>query len=232
MTVLEQAGKPADSKYLTALIFGPSKTGKTTLAATAPKPLILDLEGGTRSVRDTDALVIPVTSWAVFEQAVRELMTQPHDFQTVVVDSVTYLQELAAAEAQLFEHVMDDKKDARQAYGKIGAMVRHKLIQLHNLPVHTIFTSQLREREQDDIEAGKYPLVPDVSPAINKVVMALPDLICRTTVSRTGAKEVGYKVVFGPETRSQVGNRDLDLPVEATGVTLTKIIERYQKESK
>ena len=230
MSLLDSAGKPKDREYLTALVFGPSKTGKTTLAATAPKALILDLEGGSKSVRDTDADVLPIPDWATFETAVRELMTTNHGYETVVLDSVTFLQELAGEAAGLRNAIMDDKKDPRQAYGKIGSMIRHKLMQLHQLPMHVVFIAQLKEREQDDIEAGKYPLTPDVTPAVLKILVALPDLICRTSVVRTGAttKDVEYQVIFGPETRSQVGNRDIDLPYAAGGVTFTKLIDKYK----
>ena len=233
-SILSNAGKPKDDPYLTAMIFGPSKTGKTTLAASGTKTLILDVEGGTKSVRDTDADVLPIRTWKDFEAAVNDLITRPHDYETVVLDSVTYLQELAGQDADLMGHIMSEKKDPRQAYGKMNAMMRHRLIQLHNARFHFIMTAQLRERDGEDVEAGKYPLTPDVSPAIMKVCIALPDLICRTAIVRKGSstQDVEYRVIFGPETRSQVGNRDLDLPYDATGVTLTKLIEIYQKGSK
>lgn len=231
--LLATAGPPTQDPYLTALIFGPSKTGKTTLAASGPKTLILDTEGGSKSVRDTDADVIAIPDWDTFDRVVTELITQPHEYETVVLDSVTYLQELAGQKADLMGHIMDAKADARQAYGKMNAMIRHKLILLHSAPFHFIMTAQLRERDGDDVEAGKYPLTPDVSPAIMKVVVALPDLICRTAIVRSGGttKDVEYRVIFGPETRSQVGNRDLELPFDATGVTIEKLIEIYRKES-
>ena len=214
------------------MIFGPSKTGKTTLAATAPKAIILDTEGGTKSVKDSGADVLAIPDWKTFEVAVRELMMEKHDYESVIVDSVTFLQELSAQEAGLMGMIMSEKADPRQAYGKMAAMVRHKLLMLHSLPMNTIFIAQLKEREQDDIEAGKYPLTPDVTPAVGKILMALPDLICRTAVVRTGAttKDVDYQVVFGPETKSQVGNRGFDLPHSATNVTIPKLIEKYKGE--
>jgi len=229
MSLLDSAAPPKADPYLTSLIFGPSKTGKTTLAASGSGTLILDLEGGTKSVRDTGAMVIPIPDWATFETVVLELITKPHGYTNVVLDSVTYLQEIAGQAADLIGHILDQKKDPRQAYGKMNAMIRHKLIQLHNAPFHFTMTAQLRERDGEDVEAGKYPLTPDVSPAIMKVVVALPDLICRTAIVRKGAstQDVEYRVIFGPETRSQVGNRDLDLPYDATGVTLDKLIDVY-----
>ena len=231
-SLLDTAAPPKADPYLTTLIFGPSKTGKTTLAASAEDTLIIDPEGGTKSVRDTDAKVVTIKNWAEFQALALELITRPHEYKNVVLDSVTYLQEVAGQEVGLIDYINDPKKDARQAYGKMNAMVRHILIQLHNAPFHFTMTAQLRERDGEDVEAGKYPLTPDVSPAIMKVVVALPDLICRTAIVRKGAStsDVEYRVIFGPETRSQVGNRDLDLPVDATGVTMDKLVEIYRKD--
>lgn len=232
MSTLANAAPPKENLYLTALIFGPSKTGKTTLAGSGPKTLVLDLEGGAASLRHGDAQVLPIPDWKTFQSAVFELLTTDHGYDTVVVDSITYLQEIAGVESDLMGHIMDGKKDPRQAYGKMNAMIRHQLIQLHAAPFNLIMTAQLRERDADDIEAGKYPLTPDLSPAITKVALALPDLICRTAIVRKGAttKDVEYRVIFGPETRSQVGNRDLDLPYDATGVTIPKLLDIYRKE--
>lgn len=46
----------ADSRYQTWVIFGPSGVGKTTLAATAPKPLIADTNQGLLSIADMRGL--------------------------------------------------------------------------------------------------------------------------------------------------------------------------------
>ncbi len=232
-SVLDQAGPASAVRKLKALFFGPSKTGKTTLAGTAPKAILLDTEGGTMSIRDTDVDVLDVTTWSLFSDAVQELMMGGHGYESVILDSVTLLQEVAGREAQLLEFILDSGKDARQAYGAIGAMVRHKLLQLNNLNMNVIFTAQLREREAVDMEAGQYPLVPEVTPAIHKVLVAAPDIIARTAIVQVGStpSDVEYRVIFGPETRSQVGNRDLGLPPVATGLTIPKLIELAQKEN-
>ena len=236
MSVLSTAKPASDVRPLKALFFGPSKSGKTTLAATTPKALILDTEGGTMSVSGTDADVIRITDWSTFESVVKELMlTTAHGYESVVLDSVTMLQEIAAVDAKLLEAINDPKADPRQAYGKMGAKVRYKILQLNNLPLNVIFTAQLRERDAEDLSAGQYPLTPDVQPAILRVLMAAPDVIARTTMVRVGAttKDVERRVIFGPETRSQVGHRlPVELPYEATGLTIPKLIAMSKKGSK
>ena len=232
MTTLSKAAPASEVRKLKALFFGPSKTGKTTLAGSAPKVIILDTEGGTMSLRGKNVDVLPIPDWKTFDSAVHELMMGGHGYESVAVDSVTMLAELAGRQAQLMEHILDAAKDARQAYGALGAMVRHKLLVLNSLPLNVIFTAQLREREAIDMEAGQYPLVPDVTPAVLKVLMAAPDVIGRTAIVQTGSKptDVEYRVVFGPETRSQVGHRDLGLPQAVSNLTIPQLIKITEKQ--
>ncbi len=231
--VLAGAHPATQVRPLKFLVFGPSKTGKTTLAATAPKAIMLDTEGGAMSARGSGIDVLDITTWSLFEEAVLELTMGGHGYQSVILDSVTLLQEVAGRHVDLLGYITSSDKDARQAYGAIGAMIRHKLLQLNNLPMNVIFTAQLREREAVDIEAGQYPLVPEVTPAIHKVLVAAPDVIARTAIVQTGTttNDIEYRVFFGPETRSQVGNRDLKLPPVATGLTVPKLIKLIKENA-
>ena len=236
MSILNEAKPVSETRKLKALVFGPSKSGKTTLAGTAPKALILDTEGGTMTLRgQTNIDVLRIANYKDMDEAIKELtMSSSHGYESVVLDSVTMLQEIVGEHVGLMGYITDPTKDARQAYGSIGAMIRHKILQMNNLPMNVIFTAQLRERDGEDMSAGQYPLTPDVTPAILRVLMAAPDLIVRTAVVRSGGttKDVEHRVIFGPETKSQVGNRiSADLPYEAKGLTIPKLIRMIDKET-
>lgn len=212
---------------LKALFFGPSKSGKTTLAGTAPKALFLDTEGGTMSIRDKDVDIFPIRRWQDMEDAVETLIREKHQWESVVLDSVTLLQEVAGDHVGLMGAIIASDQDPRSAYGNIGAMIRHKILQLNHLPINVIITAQLRERDGQDIEAGQYPLTPDVTPSILKTLMAAPDVIGRTYLTQVGGtpQDVEHRVAFGPETTSQVGHRDLALPPQVKGLTIPKLIK-------
>ena len=80
-----------------AVIFGPEGIGKSTLAAQFPAPVFLDTEGGTHHL-DVARLPAPKT-WDDVTKAVTALATEPHEFKTLVLDTVDWLEKL------LIEHV-------------------------------------------------------------------------------------------------------------------------------
>ncbi len=234
MSVLDNAVPAGVDDKLRAAFFGPPGSGKTTLLGTASNILVLDIDGGTSSIRHTDAQVLRIKTWDEFKDAVVALVMEKHSYEAVGVDTVTMLQELAGIKADLMGHIIDDKKDARQAYGDIGAMVRHQLMMLSQADMHVFFTAHIRDREKAEITKGQYPLVPDLSPAITKMFVAIPSIIGRLYLEQTGPlpTDLEHRVAFGPETISPAKQRDLGLPPVVAGLTIPKLLSITQKESK
>jgi hypothetical protein len=76
------------------LIHGHEKTGKTTFASLAPNPIFLRTEDGQGT--------ISMSAWDIetlqdFFDAVALLLTEPHDFQSVVIDSVDWFEPMVIA---------------------------------------------------------------------------------------------------------------------------------------
>lgn len=92
MSFLSQnACKPAARKPQVT-IFGDAGMGKTSLAATFPRPLFIRAEDGMMSVADLDVTALPLltTGNDIWKQLQAVLMEE-HDFQTLVIDSVSAL---------------------------------------------------------------------------------------------------------------------------------------------
>lgn len=116
-----------DYRTLSLLVHAASKTGKTTLSATAPKPIVhFDAEGGSKFLPGSHALytklgrplvmvswdprlpppvwdgtwdvaVVNVSGWDVVQQGYQWLQSGQHQFQTVVIDSISEIQRRAKA---------------------------------------------------------------------------------------------------------------------------------------
>lgn len=74
------------------LIYGPAGVGKTTFGASAPKPIFLPIEDGLGLI-EVDAFPKP-TSYLEVREALDELINQEHDYRTLVVDSLDWLEPL------------------------------------------------------------------------------------------------------------------------------------------
>lgn len=102
-------------------VCGDSGMGKTSLAATFPKPIVIRGEDGLQAIPDSsrpDAFPLLQSAEDLWDQ-ITGLLKEEHDYKTVIVDSVTALERL------FIQHVMDsDPKKPRsiaQALGGYGA---------------------------------------------------------------------------------------------------------------
>lgn len=100
------------------LLFGPHGVGKTTFAASAPSPIVIQTEDGLGTL-EAPAFPLATTSDEVFE-AMETLFSQNHEFKTVVLDSADWLDNLIAREIR----ATHDPKDL--AYGKDALLIAER----------------------------------------------------------------------------------------------------------
>jgi AAA domain len=120
MSILSTISKPADRAVLVTII-GEAGLGKTSLAATFPKPIFIRAEDGLQAIQEEsrpDAFPLIATVDNLWEQC-KALLQEDHDYKTLVIDSVTALERL------FISHVVDSdpKRPAsiNQALGGYGA---------------------------------------------------------------------------------------------------------------
>jgi len=103
--------------------YGPESVGKSSLAAYAPKPVFIDVEDGTGNLevvrypfRDGPLGHVPPNYTAVLD-AVRAIATEPHDFETLVIDTLDRL------EALIWAHILDRDSGRQGALNKSGKRI-------------------------------------------------------------------------------------------------------------
>lgn len=75
------------------LIYGPEGVGKSSFGAATPRPIFLGAEDGTGAL-DVARFPVPHT-WQDMLDALDELATAEHDYQTLVIDSIDWAEPLA-----------------------------------------------------------------------------------------------------------------------------------------
>lgn len=100
---------------LRILVHGVEGVGKTTFAASAPNAIFLSPEDGGG---DLDYARVPIDSWQTALSALDSLAREPHDFQTVVVDTIDYMERLCWAHLVGAQHGATTIEEVGGGYGK------------------------------------------------------------------------------------------------------------------
>ena len=200
------------------LIYGDSGTGKTRLASTAPKVLVVDVnDKGQDSVRrDLNPDFIQIEYWREVIDIYWFLQEGDHEYESVAIDTVSNLQNICMDFVLGDEASRDASRDpdmpSRQAWGKVGKLMRTQIINFRNLPINTIFVAQLRAKQSGDDEDDESEIVygPEVSPSIEKSLKAAVgtigyltkrEVVIRNRKTKAARKEVRRRLLLGDSER-------------------------------
>ena len=92
MTLLEKIQRGRTPKPPRLLLYGTEGIGKSTFGSKAPKPIFVQTEDGLDEI-DCDRFPLAATFDEVVE-ALQDLHAEKHDYQTVVIDSLDWLERL------------------------------------------------------------------------------------------------------------------------------------------
>ena len=143
--------------HVNCMVYGESGIGKTTILATAPKPLIISIEGGLLTLANKDVPVIEVSSFKEIDEVHSWLQKskEADKYQTICTDSMSEEAELILSEE------MQKTRDGRQAYGAMADIMAFSIRGFRDLPKHTVFTAKVRKIVDDSTGSIKfYPSVP------------------------------------------------------------------------
>jgi len=234
--------------FLKALVYGRNGAGKTRVAATAPKPLLLvDVnEKGTKSIRTYKGVdVMPVRKWEEFIWTYWYLRSGNHKYKSVVIDNWTNLQNLCIRdviikEAEDRDPNRDPKTMSQRDWGKMAEFLKPEILNYRNLPMHVIYVAQMRNGKDRNDEAADDYWVPDMSPGPRAQLLAAGDIIgyvyqkeVRGVDKRTKkeVKKHEHRMLIGPHEEYITKNRvDQSLGSVVRNPNLTEIAELVPTE--
>jgi hypothetical protein len=159
-----------------ALFYGRSGTGKTTLACTFPKPLLLvDInDRGTDSVSNVEGVdVIQAVNWDDLEQ-IYWYLQRGSKYKTVVLDTITQMQIFGITKIKLESKGDLDATMSRPMWGEVSGLMKNLLVMFRELPLTFVMTAQDRVNVSDDEEdIYKDELDPEVGPAVMPSIASL-----------------------------------------------------------
>jgi energy-coupling factor transporter ATP-binding protein EcfA2 len=147
------------------LVYGHAGAGKTTLAASMPRPIIISAEGGLLSIQGAALPYIEVSSMETLREAF-DYVSGEHgsEFDSIVLDSISEIAEVVLI------HEKAVNKDGRAAYGEMSVQMTSIIRAFRDLPgKHVLMTAKV-EKSQD--ETGRILYSPSMPG--NKVGQSLP----------------------------------------------------------
>lgn len=140
--------QPTDHK-IKAVVYGASWSGKTVFGGTAPKPIFASAEGGLLSIAEKNPAFVEIKSLKDLADLLDYLKNQKHDFETVIIDSISEINDIIKQEIE--------RKTWRsmqiQDWGDLWKKIRSILRGFRDLPMHTLFIAQeSNEKDEDKIE--------------------------------------------------------------------------------
>lgn len=157
--------KPEKLHRITVLSYGASRSGKTRFAGTWPRPLFLSdaTESGWTTLSNMDPAARHEADrapqvWAVEKASDMlacikdaEPLIKRGDVQTVVVDSLTFYQDLFLNHV---ERVAGGRVDLRQLYGKLASHLKELREQVHLLGTNVVWLALAKDPGEDQPVGG------------------------------------------------------------------------------
>lgn len=210
-SVLDEAEDIVDEQEpQSALFYGRAGTGKTTLAATYPKPvLVLDIrERGTRSIIGVPGVKrIRITEWEQLEE-IYWALAEGSSYKTIVLDQLTAMQSLGMDHIREIAHVKEGDAFSQRNWGRLSGLMQQWIEAYRNLTdqgYNIIFNAHERVREPQEEDDDRIApsvgsnLMGSVSSFVNGAVSVIGNTFIREVHDKkTKTREVQYCLRIGP----------------------------------
>jgi hypothetical protein len=155
-------------KRTTVLSYGQMRSGKTRWAATWPRPLFLSdaTEGGWTTIKNMDRNVlwepdVVPRVWAIdtaadMMQALGDVepLIKQNQVQTLVIDSLTFYNDLYLAMLCRVAAQGGRQPDMRRVYGNLGQHLRELRIRVHNLDTNVVWLCLAKQPDDSNPMGG------------------------------------------------------------------------------
>ena len=135
-------------RYVKVALWGDKKSGKTRFALSFPKPCVIDTERGSLLYADRyDFDVKDANRWPELMQALDALENGGHDYQTLVIDSLTiFWQDLIDIQIEYIKNRRGNEILTNGDWGTIKRRWKSFLNRLVDLPMHVVLV--MREKDE------------------------------------------------------------------------------------
>lgn len=142
-------------RFIKVALWGDKKSGKTRFALSFPRPCVIDTERGSLLYADRyDFDVKDANRWSELLQALDALENGGHDYQTLVIDSLTiFWQDLVDVQIEYVKNRRGNEILSPGDWGQIKRRWKNFLNRLTDLPMHVVLV--MREKDEYTVETDQ-----------------------------------------------------------------------------
>lgn len=231
MSILSQAITGKKTKPLALLVYGVHGIGKTTLPSEAEKPIYV----GSEENDEIDCARLPkITSWKQLTEQLNALLTESHDYKTLVIDTMDALEQVAQKDILSGNEKNKTMATAMGGFGKAYEKMSQMFVEIRDnflVPLRdekgmniVILAHAEKTKHEDPMTLTSYDhyttaLHKKVKPVFEDWVSAILFINhWRAKTSLNDGREVaigdGSRMIFTEERPSHVAKNRFELPYE------------------
>jgi len=179
-------------RRLKAYIYGESGTGKTVTSLQFPNPVVVDMERGTEHYAGTGKFkfdVLRTTSPTTVKQAIDELIKEPLDYKTLVIDPITVFYDQV-----MDQHILRKRKRSGNPsdtlapldYKPIHGEMKNFINKLIALDMNIIITAHSATMYSND--PGEFMKIVGTKPDGYKKLPYMMDVVLELTIAKDGKR--------------------------------------------
>lgn len=195
--------KPTDS--IVMIVYGRGGVGKTTFAASAPKPLLLDFENGSKYLgsRGIDIDVARFSKWLSSEDKA-QLAQVLKDYQTIIIDPLGEVMEKIIESDTIFgkKYRVADGAPTMAGWGEIKKQMRSFIKWLRDAGKNVIIISHVSEKDVDGSLVNRI----HVATKLKEEIPAMVDIISYLGISTKD--NVVKRILYTPTQSDNYDSKD------------------------
>lgn len=148
MGLIKKSNEIAIQRNVKMMVYGQAGMGKTTLALSSPRALLLDFDNGVKRVNnahlDDSIGIVQINSWQDVKQLLEQEQQELAPFETIVVDTVGKMMDFVIA------YRCNGRQPRVQDWGTINNDFKWFVSSLSQLNKHIIFVAHRDSRKEGD----------------------------------------------------------------------------------